>query len=115
MKKFDNMKNGKRITVTHGEICFTPVEGTAEGKVSTHKMYIAGHSETGHHHMLESKVEFDVIEGVERHILIRAVAKLWHKKSHDIHETRTLAPGLYKVTLKSEYDPFQKVVRQIWD
>lgn len=115
MKKADNLVNGKRIVITHGELCFTPVDTEPTGEPTLHKMYIAGHSETGHHHVLESETEFEVFEGVDRLIRIRDVAKLYHKKTFDIHETRTLAAGVYKVTEKTEYDPFQKVVRRVFD
>lgn len=113
--KADNLVNGKKIVVTHGEICFTPVDVEPTGRATLHKMYIAGHSETGHHHVLQSEVEFEVFEGVERLIRIHEVAKLFHQKTFDIHETRILAPGVYKVTEKTEYDPFQKVVRRVFD
>jgi hypothetical protein len=115
MKKADNVVNGKRIVVTHGELCFTPVDVEPTGKSTLHKLYIAGHSETGHHHVLRSDVEFEVFEGVERLIRIREVAELYHQKTFDIHETRTLTPGVYKVTEKTEYNPFTKVIQRVFD
>jgi hypothetical protein len=108
-----NLINNNRVVVTHGEVCFTPVDSTPTGKSTKHKLYIAGHSESGHHHVLESKTEFDVFE--DRTILLHDVAKLFHKKSFDIHETRTLMPGAYKITHKTEYNPFTKVIQRVFD
>lgn len=113
--RYDNVKESKRITITHGEMCFTPVNVEPTGKVTMHKLYIAGHSETGHHHIVQSDTEFEVFEGVERLIRTRDVAKLWHKKSFDIHESRTLAPGVYRITEKTEYNPFTKVLQRVFD
>jgi hypothetical protein len=111
----DNIKDGKRIAVTHGELVFLPIDELPKGEVQSTKSYIAGHSETGHHHVLEADTEFKVVEGETRAVLLNDVAKLFHQKTYDIHETRTLAPGVYKILQKTEYDPFQKVIRNIWD
>jgi hypothetical protein len=107
------------MTLIHGENGFKPVQELPKGKVTKHKMFIAGHSETGHHHVLESKTEFEVIEpenlGDSIFINLLSPASVVHKKSFDKHETKVLQPGLYEITHKTEYDPFQKVVRQVWD
>lgn len=103
----------------HGENGFKPVSELPQGKVTKHKIYIAGHSETGHHHVLESKTEFEVIEpeNLGDNIFIRLLepAKVVHKKSFDIHQTKTLQPGIYEITKKTEYDPFAKVIRRVFD
>lgn len=114
-KQPDNIKDGKRVPIQHGEVWMQPVDNIPDGTTTKHKMFVVGHSESGHNHVLESKTEFTVIDGVDRTILLDEVATLFHKKSFDIHETRTIAPGAYKVYIKSEYDPFQQVVRQLWD
>ena len=58
----DNLKNGKRIPVMHGELMFTPIDSVPDTMSTSHKLYIAGHSETGHHHILESETEFEVFD-----------------------------------------------------
>jgi len=110
-----NIKDGKRISVMHGENCFTPIDSLPAGEIKTAKIYIAGHSETGHHHILESPVEMQIVEGATRAVLLKEVTKLFHQKTYDVHETLTLAPGAYEITHKTEYDPFSKVVRAVWD
>lgn len=103
----------------HGENVFKPVTEAPEGRVTKHKIYIAGHSETGHHHVLESKVEFEVIEpeNLGDSIFIRLLepAKVVHKKSYEIHETKVLQPGIYERTFATEYNPFTKVIQRVWD
>ncbi len=104
--------------IIHGENVFIPVNKMPEGKTTKHKMYIAGHSETGHHHVLESKTDFEILEAKdndELYIRLFAPANVVHKKSHEIHETKVLQPGVYKRTFATEYDPFTKVIRRIFD
>lgn len=111
-----NLQNNKRVPVTHGELCLIPVDEMPEGKTSTHKLYVAAHSETGHNHVIEATSGIEVVEkDSERYMLIKEVSKLFHQKTYDIHETQYIAPGAYKVTHKTEYDPFQKVIREVWD
>lgn len=107
------------MTLLHGENGFKPVEKLPEGKVTLHKTFIAGHSETGHHHVLESKTEFEVIEaenlGDNVFIRLLSPAKVVHKKTFDIHETKVLDPGIYEITHKTEYNPFTKVIEKVFD
>lgn len=110
----DNIKDGKRVAVMHGENFFVPIDALPDGEVKLTNTWIAGHSETGHHHVLESTADMQVNE-TERAVLLVEVGKLFHKKSFDVHETKFLAPGAYRVLHKTEYDPFQKVVRRVWD
>jgi hypothetical protein len=114
--KATNIKNGKRVEVLHGENRFVPVDVFPEGEVVECKVYIAGHSETGHHHVLEAKRPFKVFEsGSSRAVLLNEVTKLFHKKTFDIHKTQYLAPGAYKIYKKTEVDPFSGVVRAVFD
>lgn len=100
----------------HGENGFKPVDKLPKGKKTTCDMYIAGHSETDHHHVIESDEPFTVVESNGKTFveLIRA-AKVVHKKSFDIHETKVLQPGVYEINHKTEYNPFTKVIEQVWD
>lgn len=102
----------------HGENVFIPVDDMPKGHISKHKLYIAGHSETGHHHVLESRVDFEVIEDIsnqELYFRLFEPAKVVHKKSFDIHQTKTLQPGVYKRIFATEYNPFTKVISRIFD
>lgn len=103
----------------HGENVFKPVTKAPEGIVSKHKLFIAGHSESGHHHVLEAETEFEVIEpenlGDELFIRLLSPGKVVHKKSFEIHETKVLDPGLYHVYPAKEYSPFTKVMQRQFD
>lgn len=103
----------------HGENGFKPITELPEGKITKHKMFIAGHSETGHHHVLESETEFEVIEpeNMDGNLFIRLLspAKVVHRKTFDIHQTKVLQPGLYEITHKNEYNPFTKVIERVFD
>lgn len=107
----------KQIPLIHGENGFKPVSSIPAGTVSKHKLFIAGHSESGHNHVLESQTEFEVIEDADNKVFIRlfANANVVHQKTFDIHETKTLEPGLYEITHKSEYDPWQQIRRAVYD
>lgn len=104
--------------IIHGENALIPISKLPKGKTEKHKTFIVGHSETGHHHVLESEkgTDFDIIiKDGEIYFTTTGKAKIVHKKSHDIHETVEVTPGTYKVNRKTEYDPFQKALRQVWD
>lgn len=99
----------------HGENLLLPVK-RVEGKVSKHKLFIVGHSETGHHHVLESKTDFDVILKDDTLFLeLFGNANLVHKKTTDKHKTLIVKPGKYQIFRKSEYDPWQQVMREVFD
>ena len=110
----DNIVNGKRVAVTHGELVLIPIDKMLVGEMKRTKKEILAHSETGHHHILECETGFDYVEvGEDRAILIDEVAKLWHNKTHDIHETRIIAPGAYIVKEKQEYNPFTGLLQRV--
>lgn len=80
---------------------------------------IIGHSETGHHHVIErggiDVMEMPVREGVGIRILrmiVEDVKHLVHERPTDTHETIALRPGAYEAILGREYDPYAQVARQ---
>lgn len=101
--------------IRHGEILLLPVDKMPRAKKFSHTNFIVGHSETGHHHVLESKAKFEVVDKKDLYLRLFEPAKLVHKKSTDRHNDLTVAPGVYRVIYKSEYDPFTKVIRRVID
>ena len=93
--KADNLENGKRIAVTHGELCLIPVTKTPSGVKAEYDTYIAAHSETGHNHVLTPQTgKLEVIENNgDRYVIIKELTKLWHDKTYDVHESVIIAPG----------------------
>lgn len=113
-----NIKHGKLLAVQHGEVWLQPVSKLPTGEFKKEKKFIVGHSETGHHHVLESNTEFEVMSGDEKHDLYVRLfepARLVHQKTFDIHETKVIMPGTYAVYQKTEYDPFAQIVRAVYD
>lgn len=111
----DKRRKMKQNIGFHGEITYTP-DVMPEGENKKVRSLIIGHSETGHHHVLECDTEFDRImtdNGI--YVLLHVEARLYHKKDHDIHETRILQPGAYRFGEKTEYDPFNDVIREVHD
>ncbi|SIS12034.1 hypothetical protein SAMN05445060_2795 [Williamsia sterculiae] len=102
--------------VRHGENLLLPVGASPAALTKQHTTYIVGHSETGHHHVLESETPFDVTTTDEElYVRLYRPAKLVHKKQHDKHRTLTIQPGTYKVRRKTEYDPWQQTIREVFD
>lgn len=103
--------------IRHGEVLLFPVQDTPTARVSKHTKYIVGHSETGHHHVLESKTKFEVLSTPDKELFVRLYApgKLNHQKTVNRHNDLAVETGTYRVIRKSEYDPFEKVMREVWD
>lgn len=113
-----NEKDGLRVPAQHGEVFLQRVDHAPARPADKCKQFTVGHSESGHNHVLESDVEFEVMAGDEKHDLYVRLfepAKLVHKKSFDIHETQIIVPGDYAVYQKTEYDPFAEVRRAVFD
>lgn len=120
MKKLQptNIKDGQRIPVIHGECFIQRVDKAPTGDFKQDKRYIVGHSESGHHHVVVSARPFEVMPETEKHglyVRLFEPAEVVHQKSFDIHETQILAPGDYAIYHKTEYDPFQDIVRAVYD
>lgn len=109
--------------IRHGEVILKPVKQIPAGailKKKTKKEIIA-HSETGHHHILETKERagnsFSIftING-ETYLELEDTAKLWHKKTGDsVHKTHDVIPSVYKIIIKREFDYFEGAIRNVKD
>lgn len=107
----------KILAIRHGECLLYPVKQLPKGNTHQESRFIVGHSETGHHHVLESKTEFTVVDVYKAfaYIQLTRSAKLVHQKTVNRHNDLTVPAGTYKIVHKTEYDPFQKVRREVWD
>lgn len=111
------MKKSSKHGIEHGEIWLKPVDSIPDGVVTNHKSFIVGHSETGHHHVVESETAFEVTEDEKHDLYIRLFkpAKLVHQKTFDKHQTLPVTQPMYKVLRKTEYSPWDGLIRQVKD
>ena len=119
------LKNQPNQHIVHGENIMIPCKLPSGAKLATPtrlntegKNIIIGHSETGHNHVLEAKKASDLEMYEENGVVYVKVNKpsmLVHRKNFDIHQPIEVGVGVYKINHKSEYDPFQGVMREIFD
>lgn len=70
--------------------------------------FIVAHSETGHHHVIDSKnaqLLIDKTNDFISYIKVSKPAEVEHQRSFDTHESLLLAPGNYQVRRQREYMP----------
>lgn len=83
--------------------------------------FIIGHSETGHHHVMDRK-DKTVFESTRApdgmrvlYAVLDASSELVHERGHDTHETIAFEPGIYEFRLGREYDPYAELARRVAD
>jgi hypothetical protein len=92
--------------IRHGEILLLPVTSVPYGQAEQVTSCIVGHSESGHHHVLESDVVFDQIIAANGDLFVDLprVTPLRHHKTHQQHRELTVPAGAWKVIRKTEFD-----------
>lgn len=115
VNKFNCEENN--MDYRHGEIVLKPVKAAGNGQKQQVTSYIVGHSETGHHHVLESTEPYTVTKDKlgKLWLELEAEARLVHQKSHDVHNTLTIPAGIYEVGQKTEYNPFTRQIEAVRD
>lgn len=121
MKLFQNI-------AAQGEITIIRIDDAANGKPAGRPLaleggkLIIGHSETGHHHVLErtSGATVTVLDRAPEgmrilHAILSEPNKLIHERSHDTHETIELPPGEYEFRIAREFDHYAELARQSAD
>lgn len=104
--------------VRHGEVILKPSELPTGAVLKIQKkQYIVAHSETGHHHVLESTKDFKVYSwNGETYIELPEIANLLHQKTgKDVHTPHKIEPSVYKVVIKKHYDYFAKKMSAVRD
>lgn len=102
----------------HGDVVITRIEILPEdfssGTVEPMKALAYGEA-TGHLHQLQGEpgVDFDlrVNKTGERHLRIVNPTMLKHQE----HSPMLLHPGVYRIGIQREYDPFEKLTRSVID
>jgi len=104
----------KTLAIRHGELVLLPVENKDMSGAKLVKCPVLSHSETGHHHVLECDcmlLDNDDATFIE----LKEASKLVHKKSVDRHADLHVKEGIYKVMKKKEYDPFDRIMKEVRD
>ena len=105
--------------VRHGEVILKPISSIPQNAVLSKetKKYIVAHSETGHHHVLESIDNYEVFtSNGETYIKLGTVGTLFHEKTgKDVHKAHTIQPSIYQVVIKKSYDYFSKKMARVRD
>lgn len=95
-----------RTPIRHGEILLLPVSSVPEGAVEKVTECIVGHSETGHHHVLESDSAFAQIitANGDMFVDLDAPTPLRHRKECQQHRELSVPAGSWRVIRKTEFD-----------
>lgn len=106
----------KATAIRHGEIMLVPVQEVPSGKTASYNVFIVGHSETGHHHVLEATRSFEITEvNDELYFRLFEPGKLVHKKATDRHKDLAIPAGIYKRFHDTEYNPFTRLIESVRD
>lgn len=111
------MKNESKI-VRHGEVLLKEVSLPQGAELKeTVKSKIVAHSETGHHHVLESTKPFEILTfNGETFINLFESGKLLHRKTgKDVHKTHKINPAVYQIIIKKEFNYFEGALRAVRD
>src|SRR6201998_461122 len=89
-----------RTPIRHGEVLLLPVYSAPEGGVVEKiTKCIVGHSESGHHHILEANAEFEQIITEDGNMFVDLAEEtpLRHLKDEQQHRELQVPAGAYKV------------------
>lgn len=114
-----------KAIANQGEIRIDAVEELPDVKMKPHEemhggAFIISHSEQGHHHLLGGDVDvLERTEGVPQGMrILYAIVKEPTELFQDAavpHDPVKLEPGIYRMGIKREYDPFADQARQVAD
>lgn len=96
----------QRTPIRHGEILLLPVDWVPNGSIESAASCIVGHSESGHHHVLDSDDAFEQIVTANGDLFVDLGrdTPLRHHKTHQQHRELTVPAGTWKVVRKTEFD-----------
>lgn len=118
MKKFQKVAAQGEITI----IRILSANCVGKPLALEHGKFIIGHSETGHHHVLE-RTNGATVTVIDRapegmkilHAILTEPNKLVHERGHDTHETIDLPPGEYEFRIAREFDHYAELAHQSVD
>lgn len=118
MKTFEKIAAQGEIKIIRlsddAEMMGDPLAPEADGLV-------IGHSETGHHHVIDREAARAFVapvapEGMRiMRLIVEKPTELRHLRSHDTHAPIGLSPGKYEVRIGREFDPYADLARRVAD
>jgi hypothetical protein len=95
-----------RTPIRHGEVMLVPVTSAPAGTSERVNSCIVGHSESGHHHVLDGEQEFARIVAANGDVYVDldTPTRLFHQKDHDQHRELQVPAGAWRVVRKTEFD-----------
>lgn len=117
MKTFDKVAAQGEIYITRLDRAASILPMGYKPLAPENGYLIVGHSETGHHHVIEAEratvgVKEKVPEGMRiLYAIVREPTKLDHLRPFDTHKSIELAPGAYEIRIGREFDPFEELIR----
>lgn len=82
---------------------------------------IVGHSETGHHHVIERPDAVQIVAKPDSgamtvlRMIVAEPTRVIHLRGHDTHKPIDLPPGSYEIRGQREYDPYAEMARRAAD
>lgn len=77
---------------------------------------IVGHSETGHHHVVDADcATLTRVDGFTAYLEVHKPTQLEHLRGFDTHPSIALQPGMYEFRTGREFDPFDDAIRASCD
>ena len=107
-----------------GEISITRVDAIPKNVKpmnAENGKFIVGHSETGHHHVMERPGAqfFEPVKQPDGMTVLFAILtsanELTHLRGYDTHETIAFQPGMYEFRSGREFDPYAELARKQMD
>ena len=89
----------ERIDALPGNVELAPIE---------YGSHIVAHSETSHHHVIDSRnaqLFIDKTNEFIAYLKVISPAELKHLRAYDTHETLAFSPGIYRVRRQREATP----------
>ena len=95
-----------RTPIRHGEVLLFPAETLPDGRIEHVTKCVVGHSESGHHHVLESDRAFATIVAAngDLYVDLDVPTTLRHLKTHHQHRELNVPAGGWRIIKKTEFD-----------
>ena len=107
--KFEKIAAQGELTITKLD---APPANIGEVVKAENGLLIVGHSETGHHHVVDADcATLTRVDPFTAFLAVRKATRLVHQREYDTHPAIELQPGMYEFRTGREFDPFEEAIR----